>query len=398
MSATTPLLIDDSDEGFWQDPHAPLRAAREHHPLGRLQAFDAWVVLRHADVERLLTDGRLRTAYTGLNDGVIERVLRGFLAAREGAAHARLRSLVVRAFTPRRVAAARPFIRAEARRLIAALPPGQAADFQMAVADPLTVRVIARLIGVPDGDEALFGAWTGAIMAGMSPLADPDVRAAAERDATALRAYLVELAARRRRCPGDDLLDALIAAEAEGHRLSAEELQDMVMSLLLGGHETVRGILTIAAWLVLAHPDTLARLRGEPAHAAAAVEEVLRYEPPLLGAPRQASEAFDIAGVRIAAGERVFLQIASANRDPRRFADADRFDAGRDASHHLSFGRGPHFCVGAALARAEGQELLAALSESPAALSLAAPPRWLAYSPSRRLEALWVRPSGAAAR
>jgi cytochrome P450 len=390
MHGGGPTRIDDSDADFWQDPHTPLREARERHPLARLQAFESWAVLRHADVERLLTDGRLRSAYTGFSDGVLEQVLRGFLAAREGPSHARLRALVMRAFTPRRIDAARPFIRAAARRLVGGLPIGQPVDFQVAVADPLTVHVIARIIGVPDGDEAVFGAWTGGIMAGMSPLADHDRRAAAERAASDLRGYLAELADRRRRAPGDDLLDALIAAEADGHRLSPDELQDMVMSLLLGGHETVRGVLTVTAWLALAHPGTLERLRREPERIAGAVEEVLRFEPPLLGAPRQASEALEIGGVSIAAGERVFLSIAAANRDPRRFAEPERFDVGRDASHQLSFGRGPHFCVGAALARAESQELLSAMAASTRPLTLVEPPRWLPFSPSRRLEALRV--------
>jgi len=385
-----PALLDDTDPDFWQDPHAPLRQARERHPLARLRMVAAWAVLRHADVERLLTDGRLRSAYTGFTQGVLERVLQGFLAAREGPPHARLRGLVMKAFTPRRIEMARPFIRAAARRLLAALPSGQTVDFQLAVADPLTVGAIAHVIGVPAGDESLFGAWTGGIMAGMSPLADSDRRAAAEHDAIALRDYLSDLTDRRRRAPGDDLLDALIAAEADGHRLSPEELQDMVMSLLIGGHETVRGLLTVAAWLVLAHDGALERLRREPERIAGAVEEVLRYEPPLLGAPRQAREALEIGGVTIAAGDRVFLQVAAANRDPRCFEDPDRFDVGRDASRHLSFGRGPHFCVGAALARVEARELLATLAESVRPLTLVEAPRWLPYSPSRRLEALSI--------
>ncbi|MCW5889441.1 MAG: cytochrome P450 [bacterium] len=388
-----PTLLDDTDPTFWQDAHTPLREARERHPLARLQAIAAWAVLRHADVERLFTDPRLRTAYTGFNEGALERVLGGFLAAREGADHSRLRALVMRAFTPRRIELARPFVRAAARRLIDALPAGRPVDFQAAVADPLGAHVIARILGVPEGDEAVFGAWTGGLMAGMSPLADAGVRAAAEADAVALRAYLGDLAARRRSRPGDDLLDALVAAEADGHRLSPEELRDVVMSLMLGGHETVRSVLTVTTWLALAHAGTLERLHREPERIPGAVEEVLRYEPPLLGAPRVTTEGLEIGGVAIPAGARVFLEIAAANRDPRRFTDPDRFDVGRDATHHLGFGRGPHFCVGAALARTEAQELLAVLCEDPTALALVEPPRWQAFSPARRLETLRVQRS-----
>jgi cytochrome P450 len=253
------------------------------------------------------------------------------------------------------------------------------------------VRVIAAILGVPDGDEDVFGRWTGRIMAGLSPLADAALRAAADQAAGALSDYLADLAERRRRAPGDRLLDGLIAAEAGGARLSPAELQDMVMSLLIGGHDTVRAALSSITWLVLAHPGTLDWLRGDAGRAAATVEEALRFEPPLLGVPRVAVAPLAVGGVEIAAGESVLLEITSANRDPRRFTDPDRFDPTRDASGHLAFGRGSHFCVGAALARAEARELLLVLAEGAPRLDLVEDPRWVPFSPARRLEALSVR-------
>ena len=164
-----------------------------------------------------------------------------------------------------------------------------------------------------------------------------------------------------------------------------------MISLILGGHDTVRSFLTVATWVVLRHPDVLARLRREPAFAPAVVDEVMRFESPLTGVPRVALEPLRIGGIQIAAGERLLLQILSANRDPRRFRDPDRFDPSRDASAQLGFGRGMHFCVGAALARVEAQELLLALAAHPRSLELSAAPRWVPFSPSRRLEELLVR-------
>lgn len=390
MDTEEPLRFDGTDPLFWQDVHTPLREAREAHPLARLDLPRGWVVLRHADVERLLGDRRLVSAYDGVVEGPVGRVLRGFLLSREGADHARLRALVVRAFTPRRVDEVRPFIRATVERLLAALPYGEPFDFQRAVADRLTVAVIARIIGVPSGDEEVFGRWTGEILAGASPLADPAAQATAASAAVALEEYLGKLAARRRRAPGDDLLDALITAESEGQRLSEQELRDMVMSLLIGGHDTVRSFLTIATWLVLEHA-ALARLRAEPALIASAVEEALRFEPPLLSVARRAREPLFVGGRSVMEGEMMFLNLAAANRDPHRFPEPDHFDVAREANAHLAFGRGTHFCVGAALARLEGRELLTALASTGPTLDLVEHPRWVPFSPSRRLAALHVQ-------
>jgi len=163
------------------------------------------------------------------------------------------------------------------------------------------------------------------------------------------------------------------------------------MSLLIGGHDSVRSFLTIATWVVLRHPAVLALLRTDARRNGDIVEEVLRFESPLMGVPRVATETLRIAGVEIPEGSRLLLQIISANRDPRRFPDPDRFDPSRDATPQLAFGRGMHFCVGAALARIEAEELLLELASVSPPLTLADTPRWVPFSPSRRLEALAVR-------
>ena len=383
-----PMQFVGNEPEFWSDPHPTLRTAREHHPLAWLQAFSAWLVLRYADVEALLSDRRLASDYGVLADGPLGRVFSGFLANQQGATHARLRRLVITAFTPRHIEEARPAIRGIARDLLRSLPRGEVVDFQRTVADELTVHVICRILGIPESDIPRFSAWTTQLTTGSaSPIPSDE----AQHAAVQLYEYVDALAARRQHAPGDSLLDALIAAEADGQRLTADELANVVMSLLVGGHDSVRSFLTIATWVVLRHPDVFERLRTDASCVGDVVEEVLRFESPLMGVPRVATEALRIGGVEIAAGSRVLLQIISANRDPRRFADPDRFDPSRDASPQLAFGRGMHFCVGAALARIEAQELLLELASTNPPLTLAGTPRWMPFSPSRRFEALAVR-------
>jgi cytochrome P450 len=386
-----PLELDAFDLEFWQDVHGRLAAAREQHPLARLQPLGSWLVLRHADVEALLADPRLRSSYGGVAEGSLERVTSGLLANQEGETHARLRRLVGRAFTPRRVQRLRVAIRERARKLLAELPGGPGFDFQQQVAHPLTVETIGSLLGVPEEEAHALGAWTGEILVGALPWAEPARRERAQRAASALYAFLGPWIERRRARPHEALIDALIAAEEDGDRPSTRDLENVVVSLFLGGHESVRSFLTIAAWLALEQPGVLEALRHEPRLVANAVEEALRFETPLLGAPRTTTEALEIGGIELPAGSELLLELASANRDPRRFPAPDRFDLRRDASGHLAFGRGRHFCVGAALARAEAQELLARLAGEARRLVVAAPPRWVPFSPARRLEALLVR-------
>jgi cytochrome P450 len=230
------------------------------------------------------------------------------------------------------------------------------------------------------------------LIPGANPIAPPDVREEAERAAIALYAYVAELAERRRREPRNDLLDALLAAEEAGDRLSSTELQDMVLNILLGGHDTVRSLLGIAVMLLLRHPDILALARSSPDAVPAVVEEVLRFESPVMFVPRVANEEVALGDVAIPAGDSVLLCITAANRDPRRFRDPGRFDITRGTRADLAFGRGLHFCIGAALARAEARELLSAWLFDGPRLELAEEPAWVPYAAiSRRLQTLMVR-------
>ncbi len=388
--------IDMAQLDYWQDPHGVLTPARERSAVARAVPLPIpdlpvpWIVLRFSEVEALLADKRLRGDYGEPGDGTLARLKRGLLGSQEGAAHARLRGLVARAFTPRRIDEARPQMRAFARELLHALEAGTVVDFQT-VADELTVRSICALLGVPEDDIARFGAWTGAFVPGANPIAPPEVRAEAERAAEALYAYVADLAERRRREPRDGLLDALIAAEEAGDRLSSNELQDMVLNLLIGGHDTVRSLLGIVALLVLRHPEVLTAVQSAPTIAADVVEEVLRFESPVMFVPRTANETICVDGTEIPDGGTLLLNITSANRDPRRFRDPDRFDFTRRERADLAFGRGVHFCLGAHLARAEAQELLCAWTDHGPRLELVEEPSWVPFAAiSRRLQSLMV--------
>jgi cytochrome P450 len=391
LDASRPAQIDPLDASTWQDLPGATGRWREQHPLAIAPQLATWFVLRHADVLRLLGDDRLASGYAGFGEGTAGRVASGLLVNQRGERHARLRRLVARAFTPRQIEQARVATRARVRGRLAALETGQTLDFQRDVADLLARAAIADRLGIPEADLGDFSRWVVAVVQGLGPLAPADLREAADAAAERLFAYLAELVAHRRREPGCSALDALLAAEGEGETLTAHDLEQLVMSLLIGGTDTVRSFLGILTFLLLQHPDMLARLRGSPALAAPTVEEALRFEPPLSGVPRVATAPIQLAGVEIPAGGRVVLSLVAANRDPRRFPEPDRFEPLRDVTAHLSFGRGTHFCVGAALARMEAQELLLGLAASDAPrLVLVESPRWVPFLPARRLEALRV--------
>jgi pimeloyl-[acyl-carrier protein] synthase len=233
------------------------------------------------------------------------------------------------------------------------------ADF----ADPLPSRVITAMLGLAAADRDRFKAWTDDIYAfiGVSTNPLPDRARQATASARELSAYLGDAFAEVRRRPRDDLLSALVAAEQAGNRLSETELFSNVVGIINGSHETTANLIANTVLTLLRHPDQLNRLRAEPAIVVGAVEEGLRYESPVQMLGRIAAEDVDVAGVRIAAGERVAMILGAANRDPAHFPDPNRFDITRPDTRHLAFGGGPHFCVGATLGRVEAQVAVAAV-------------------------------------
>jgi len=388
-------LVDPVSVEYWQDIHGTLAPLRERWAVVRSTAGD-FEVLRHEHVEPLLRDGRLRQALhrmlanQGIDSGPLHDWWQVILSAVDPPVHSRIRSLIGRAFTPKQVERIRPHIRAVADALLDEVAAGpEVTDVLDGFCNDLPLTVLCTMLGVAPEDQEVVEQWTVTVGLAFSAIVPPDLLARVERSIVEFNAYTVELIERRRREPGDDLLSALVHAEESGDRLSMAELQGLIINLLFAGHDTTRSTLAIALWLLASHPDQLAILRADPSLVAVAVEEVVRYEPIISGIPRIPSEDITVADVTIPAGSYITLSIPSANRDPRQFADPDRFDVTRRDNRHLGFGLGFHHCVGANIARAELQEALrVVLARCGAVEARIDAPVWVPYAGARRFESL----------
>jgi len=303
--------------------------------------------------------------------------------------HERLRKLVNKAFTARRVSELRPRITAITAGLLDDMSTRREVDLLASFAFPLPITVICELLGVPVADRDQFRAWSATIVA---DTVSPEVFQA---DAGAMVRYFQTLLAARRREPADDLLSALISARDEGDHLSENELLSMAFLLLVAGHETTVNLIASGTLALLLNPGELARLRADPSLLGSAVEELLRYVNPVNNATfRFAAEPVEIGGVPIGPNEVVFVSLSGANRDPARHTDPDRLDLGRDCGGHVAFGHGIHYCLGAPLARLEAEIAFRGLLERFGSMTLAVPADELRWRPStliHGLESLPVR-------
>jgi len=381
---------------------------REEGPVTRVvmpHGETAWLVTRYAEVRAALADPRLYKDWAGKLTGpdwVADEVT-GFLAVHmlnaDPPDHTRLRKLVTKAFTGRRIAGLRPRIEEITAALLDALEARLAGldraggeetvDLIESFSFPLPVIVICELLGVPSHDRDEFRAWSNAIL---SEGGEPGSFRAA---GTAMFHYFTKLVADKRAHPADDLVSALVDARDSEDSLDERELIAMLFLLLVAGHETTTNLIATGTLALLTHPGQLSRLRAEPGLLPNAVEELLRYSNPLTQATdRFTVEPAEIGGVTIPARQWVVCVTSSANRDPDRFPDPDRLDLGRDAGGHVAFGHGIHYCLGAPLARLEGEVAFRALFDRFPGLSLAADPATLRWRPSsliHGLEALPVR-------
>ncbi|MEV5240328.1 cytochrome P450 [Streptomyces cinnamoneus] len=381
--------FDPWNPAFVADPYpgyARLRAA------GRIHWFAPsrqWLVPHHADVRALLCDRRLGRTY--LHRFTHEEfgrtpppaahepfhVLNGNgLLDLEPPDHTRIRRLVAKAFTPRRVDDLAPTVHRLADELVTGLLAEGGGDLISAVAEPLPVAVIAETLGIPAADRPLLRPWSADIC-GMYEL-NPDEETArrAVRASAEFSAYLRELIADRRARPGDDLLTALIAAHDEGDRLTEQEMVSTCVLLLNAGHEATVNTTGNGWWALFRHPAQLAALRADPALLPGAVEELLRYDTPLQLFERWVLDDIEIGGTLVPRGSEVALLFGSANRDPARFPGAERLDVTRADNPHLGFGAGIHYCLGAPLARIELQAVFGALLRRAPHLRLVAEPQW----------------------
>ncbi|MEU9358862.1 cytochrome P450 [Streptomyces sp. NPDC048301] len=383
------VSFDPWSPAFVADPYPAYAALRA---TGRAHYFEPtrqWLVPHHADVSALLRDRRLGRTYLhrfaheefGVTAPPAEHepfhTLNGHgILDLEAPDHTRIRRLVSKAFTPRRVEELAPTVERLAAGLVDDLVAAGGGDLLGAVAEPLPVAVIAEMLGVPEADRGLLRPWSAAICA-MFELNPPEETArAAVRASVEFSAYLRELIAARRSDPGADLISGLIAAHDDEDRLSEQEIVSTCVLLLNAGHEATVNA-TVNSWRVLfEHPAQLEALRADRALLPTAVEELLRYDTPAPMFTRWVLDDVEIGGTLIPRGAQVALLLASANRDPERFTDPDRLDLSRQDNPHISFGAGIHYCLGAPLARVELAASFRELLRKAPRMRLVAEPEW----------------------
>ncbi|MCQ4212347.1 cytochrome P450 family protein [Streptomyces longispororuber] len=358
-----PEVLDLSSELFHTDQYATYRDILEQRPVTKVRFYDGssvWLVNRYDDVRAALSDDRLSndptkqsdvdlSAATGIPADLVEYFQRNMFRSDEPD-HGRLRKLVSREFTMRRINALRPRIREIADDLVEKFAATGGGDLVAALARPLPLTVMCELLGVPEEDRTDFQTWSQHVVE-----SNPEF---AERNAVSYRSLfecIRSLIRRRRDEPGDDLLSALVELRDSGDRLSEDELISTAFLLLVAGIETTVNVLGTGSFLLLDHPDQLARLRADEGLLGSTVEEILRYMAPIEMTSRHTLEPVEIGGQSIDAQSTVLINMAAANRDPARFPDPQSFRVDRNDGSHLTFGHGIHYCLGAALARAEAE-------------------------------------------
>jgi cytochrome P450 len=386
--------LDPSSPENRADPYPFYRWLRENDPVRR--ALDgSWILTRYADGAGILRDPRFSTNPGWLREGAVKdadkhpvrQVGTSLMMFLDPPDHTRLRSLVSKAFTPKRVEAMRQQVQHLVDELLDAVVTTHGSTGRMDTAGvsgrmdtagvsgrmdtaglsgrldivsdlgyPLPVAVICELLGVPAFDRELFRQLSSDASRLLDGGAlDPESEQRGIVAGMQLFQYFTDLVEQRRPNPGDDLLSAMIAAEEAGDRLTHQELITTATLLFVAGHETTTNLVGNAMLALLRHPDELQRLRDDPTLIRSAVEELLRWDSPVQFTARITTEDVEIAGQPIGAGEQVIVVVGAANRDPAQFPDAERLDLGRQENKHLSFAAGPHFCLGAALARLEAQ-------------------------------------------
>jgi cytochrome P450 len=397
--ATDEALFDPLTPQFHADPYPFYRQLRERDPV-HLSPLGFWVLTRYDDCVASLRDPRFgRDGFEAIlaaqygEESDRGRLPRSMLF-RDPPDHTRLRSLVNRAFTPRVIEGMRGQIQAVVDRLLDRVERGGHMDVIADLAYPLPVTVICDMLGVPVDDHERIKDWSSDIVRSLDAIGLPSDDSIVERGRVGRRGiadYFRALLPERRRQPRADLLSSLIAAEEQGDRLTEGELLATCVLLFIAGHETTVNLIGNGLLALLRHPDQLARLRAEPGLIGSAIEELLRFDSPVQRTARITNAEVEVGGKTIPKGAFVVTAIGAANRDPQHFAEPDRLDLGRADNRHIAFGFGIHFCLGAPLARVEGQLALSALLRRMPALRLAgADVEWRESSTLRGLKALPV--------
>jgi cytochrome P450 len=386
------IVVEHLGAEYFQDPYSVHARLRAQQPVARVimpGGLPAWLVTGYAEARAALTDPRLHKLPRGWRPephSMLAAIELHMLNS-DPPDHERLRKLVNKAFTARRVEQLRPRISAITTELLDDMSTRQEVDLLASLAFPLPITVICELLGVPVADRDEFRAWSATIV---SSTVSPDVFQA---HGTAMTGYFRKMLAARRREPADDLLSALVAARDEEDRLTEDELLSMAFLLLVAGHETTVNLIGSGMLALLLNPGEMARLRADRSLLGGAVEELLRYVNPVNNATlRFAGEPLEIGGQQVSPDEVVLVSLSGANRDPSRYADPDRLDLGRDSAGHLAFGHGIHYCLGAPLARLEAEIAFGGLLERFGSMTLAVPADSLRWRPSTLIHGLETLP------
>ncbi|MFH9612712.1 cytochrome P450 [Streptomyces pratensis] len=382
MTTEAPFDLGALGDDFIRDPYPVYARLRARGPVHRVripEGAEAWLVVGYEAGRALLADQRLSKDWNKASPSLgVRKVSVGTsMLGSDAPDHTRLRRLVAREFTPRRMEQLAPRVQETTDGLLDSMTdgPGRSADLVTALSSPLPMAVICELLGVPTLDRQAFREWSDTAVSSL----DADARGRAK---AAMTAYLAGLIAEKRAAPGDDLMSALIhTSDDDGDQLSADELMGMAWLLLVAGHETTVNLISNGVLSLLTHPDQLAALKADFGLIGNAVEETLRYEGPVeTPTYRFTTEPIDVSGTVIpGGGELVLIAMADCDRDPARYPDAHRFDITRDARGHVAFGHGIHYCLGAPLARIEARIAIRSLLERCPGLRLDSDPAHLTW-------------------
>lgn len=357
MRTHPPLRSPDfplhSPDFYAGNPYPAYRELRETAPVCWNAATEFWALLKYEDIRFVSSNPALFSSAKGItipDPAMPNPVQEGNLIFSDPPRHRQLRKLINSGFTRRRVAVLEPKIREIVRGILDRIEPGSVHEFAEEIAAPLPTRMIAELIGAPPDDWEQFRAWSDAA----TGTADPEIELDSAVAAAQLFEYFQKLIADRRVQPRDDMLSVLAEAEIDDRRLSDEDLLNFAFLLLVAGNETTRNLIALGTCALIAHPDQCRLLVEDPARIPLAVEEMLRWNSPVVHMARTATTDTEIRGQRIRAGEVVVMLYGSANRDEDIFGpDSEQFRVTRHPNPHIAFGCGEHSCVGAQLARLE---------------------------------------------
>ncbi|SDF70903.1 cytochrome P450 [Klenkia brasiliensis] len=373
-------MLDLSDPSFVEDPYPVFAAARAQAPVQWDDGLGMWLAYGHAEANAVLRTRALGRIWTDRAPagrfGQFNLIHRNAILEMEPPDHTRLRRLISAAFARGHVERLRPWVEQLAAELVDGMversAAGEPVDLFTGMAEQLPVEVIAELLGVPPADRPLLRPWSNAIVKMYEYGRTSETEDAAETAAAEFVAYLRDLAAQRRQAPGEDLLTHLVTArDADGDRLTEDELVTTCILLLNAGHEATVNVTGNGLLALLRHPDQLARLRADPALLPTAIEELMRFDSPLQLFERTATADVELGGVVVEQGQKVAALLGSGNHDPAVFEAPDTLDVGRTDNPHISFGAGVHFCIGAPLARVELQASFGALLARTSSVELA---------------------------